>query len=76
MNGLSSWILDCVGERKAEKTGGVRMLSKKTPCEREPLRLLHGLQHETIFEISIASSGALLTGMMWSMVMSLPSYPQ
>jgi hypothetical protein len=52
------------------------MRSKKTPCEREPFLLLHGLQHDTMFSILIASSGALLTGMMWSMVMSLPSYPQ
>jgi hypothetical protein len=40
------------------------MLSKKTPCERDPLRLLHGLQHETMFSIVMANSGALLTGMM------------
>jgi hypothetical protein len=40
------------------------MVSKKTPCERLPFLLLHGLQHETILDISIANSGALLTGMM------------
>ena len=64
VNGLSWCKTDCVGERKAEKTGGVRILSKKTPCEREPFLLLHGLQHETMLSILIASSGALLTGMM------------
>jgi hypothetical protein len=40
------------------------MLSKKTPCERLPFLLLHGLQQETMFSIVMANSGALLTGMM------------
>jgi hypothetical protein len=40
------------------------MRSKKTPCEREPFLLLHGLQQLTMLDISIANSGALLTGMM------------
>jgi hypothetical protein len=40
------------------------MRSKKTPCEREPLLELHGLQAVTMFSISIANSGATLIGMM------------
>ena len=64
MNGLSWCNTDRVGEGKPGKTGGVRLRSKKTPCEREPLLELHGLQQLTMLLISMANSGALLTGMM------------
>jgi hypothetical protein len=75
LNGLSWWITDCVGEIKDEKTGGVRMLSKKTRSLREPFLLLHDLQAILILDSSMASSGLLDTGMMWSMVRLLPSCP-
>ena len=47
VNGLSWCDLDCIGEIKAEKTGGVNVLPKKEPCERDPLRELQLVQHET-----------------------------
>jgi hypothetical protein len=64
VNGLSWWITDCVGEGKAEKSGGVRTISKKTRSLRDPLRELHDTQHVRMFSSEIANSGALLTGMM------------
>jgi hypothetical protein len=44
--------------------------AKKTPAEREPLELLHLLHAATQFSGLSARSGALLTGMMWSIVVA------
>ena len=47
VKGLSGIGLDCIGDIKAEKTGGVAVRAKKTPSERDPLLLLHLVQHDT-----------------------------
>ena len=47
VKGLSSIVLDCIGYILEEKTGGVNLCAKKEPCERDPLRELQLVQHET-----------------------------
>ncbi len=47
VKGLSGIVLDCIGYILPEKTGGVNVCAKKEPCERDPLRELQVLQHET-----------------------------
>ena len=47
VKGESGIGLDFIGEILPEKTGGVNVLPKKTPCERDPLRELQVLQHDT-----------------------------
>ena len=47
VKGLSGIVLDFIGDILEEKTGGVNLRAKKTPCERDPLRLLHATQLET-----------------------------
>ena len=45
--GLSGIVLDCIGYILPEKTGEVNVCAKKEPCERDPLRELQVLQHDT-----------------------------
>ena len=52
----------CRREEGRKYRGGVSNLCKKTPCEREPLRELHGLQAITMLYNSIANSGWLAIG--------------
>jgi hypothetical protein len=47
VKGESGIGLDCIGYILPEKTGGVAVRAKKTPSERDPLLLLHLVQHET-----------------------------
>jgi hypothetical protein len=47
VKGLSGIVLDFIGYILPEKTGGVNVRAKKEPCERDPLRELQVLQHET-----------------------------
>ena len=47
VKGLSGIVLDCIGYTLPEKTGGVNVRAKKTPCERDPLRELHVMQQLT-----------------------------
>jgi hypothetical protein len=54
--------LDWIGEILEGKIGGANVCAKKTPCERDPLRELHGLQALTKFSRLIAMSGCLDTG--------------
>jgi hypothetical protein len=47
VKGLSGIVLDFIGDILEEKTGGANVRAKKEPCERDPLRELQVLQHET-----------------------------
>jgi hypothetical protein len=47
LKGLSSIVSERVRERSEGKTGGVNVVPKKEPCERDPLRELQVLQHDT-----------------------------
>lgn len=38
-----------IGEIELGKAGGVELRAKKTPCERDPLALLHRAQHAIMF---------------------------
>ena len=57
------------GRGTPEKTGGVAVRAKKTPSDRDPLLLLHLVQHDTRLSYAIGSPPALI-GMTWSTVVA------
>jgi hypothetical protein len=63
------------GEILLGKAGGVELDAKKRPCERDPLRLLHGRQQEIMLSRLTGSPPDLIL-IMWSTVISSPVYPQ
>jgi len=60
VHGPARTVLVVLGEILLGKAGGVERRAKKRPCERDPLELLHRLQHATIFSRLIGSPPALM----------------